>query len=312
MNEMQTSQTPETIEGSFLTQLQQRDSVLIADQLRYGFRLDGVQDNTGLGLPDFEAEGQGFAEGWELVRGWELDTVKVHKARRGEPASYDIEASVIVTTFDEGEYVLPSLAVARHLPDGARDTLIFDPQQIKVTTIPVDTATFTVHDIKPQVNYPVTFREVAPYLGGGLLAAGLIALLVWFLMKRKKAQAEAQKQDPAHIVALRKLDKYRGDRLWIPEKQKSFYSGVTDTLREYLEGRYGVCAMEMTTKETMLALKTSDIPEDLKKELQDLFETADYVKFAKYIADNEENAKVVPFAVRFVTSTYQAEIENEV
>lgn len=312
MNEMQTSQTPQTIEGSFLTQLQQRDSVLIADQLRYGFRLDGVQDNTGLALPDFEAEGQSFAEGWELVRGWELDTVKVHKARKGEPASYDIEASVVVTTFDEGEYVLPSLAVARHLPDGMRDTLIFDPQQIKVTSIPVDTATFTVHDIKPQVNYPVTFKEIAPYMGGGIVAAGLVALLVWFLMKRKKAQVEALRQDPAHIVALRKLDKYRGDKLWIPEKQKGFYSGVTDTLREYLEGRYGVSAMEMTTKETMQALKSADIPEDLKKELQQLFETADYVKFAKYVADNEENAKVVPFAVRFVTSTYQAEIENEV
>lgn len=312
MNEMQTSQTPQTIEGSFLTQLQQRDSVLIADQLRYGFRLDSVQDNTGLALPDFEAEGQSFAEGWELVRGWELDTVKVHKARKGEPASYDIEASVVVTTFDEGEYVLPSLAVARHLPDGMRDTLIFDPQQIKVTSIPVDTATFTVHDIKPQVNYPVTFKEIAPYMGGGIVAAGLVALLVWFLMKRKKAQVEALRQDPAHIVALRKLDKYRGDKLWIPEKQKGFYSGVTDTLREYLEGRYGVSAMEMTTKETMQALKSADIPEDLKKELQQLFETADYVKFAKYVADNEENAKVVPFAVRFVTSTYQAEIENEV
>lgn len=312
MNDIQSSQTPQTVEGSFLTQLQQRDSVLIADHLRYGFRLDGVQENTGLGLPDFEAEGQSFAEGWELVRGWELDTVKVHKARKGEPASYDIEASVVVATFDEGEYVLPSLAVARHLPDGARDTLIFDPQEIKVTTIPVDTATFQIHDIKPQVNYPVTFKEVAPYLGGGLLLAALIALLVWFLKKRSKAIIEAQKKDPAHIVALRKLDKYRGDKLWIPEKQKGFYSGVTDTLREYLEGRYGVCAMEMTTKETMQALKSADIPEDLKNELQQLFETADYVKFAKYVADNEENARVVPFAVRFVTATYQAEIENEV
>lgn len=312
MNDIQSSQAPQTVEGSFLTQLQQRDSVLIADHLRYGFRLDGVQDNTGLGLPDFEAEGQSFAEGWELVRGWQLDTVKVHKARKGEPASYDIEASVVVTTFDEGEYVLPSLAVARHLPDGARDTLIFDPQEIKVTTIPVDTATFQVHDIKPQVNYPVTFKEVAPYLGGGLLLAALIAMLVWFLKKRSKAIIEAQKKDPAHIVALRKLDKYRGDKLWIPEKQKAFYSGVTDTLREYLEGRYGVGAMEMTTKETMQALKSADIPDDLKNELQQLFETADYVKFAKYVADNEENARVVPFAVRFVTSTYQAEIENEV
>jgi hypothetical protein len=113
-------------------------------------------------------------------------------------------------------------------------------------------------------------------------------------------------------VALRELDKYRGDKLWVPEKQKGFYSGVTDALREYLDKRYGVSAMEMTTKEIMDGLKGKDIPDELLTELKDLLERADYVKFAKYVANNDENATVVPFAVRFVTQTYQAEIEKEV
>ena len=113
------------------------------------------------------------------------------------------------------------------------------------------------------------------------------------------------------IRALRKLDKLRGDKFWKPEQQKFFYSGVTDTLREYIASRYGVGAMEMTTAEIFEGLKGTDLPKDLYEEMKELFERADFVKFAKYTASDEDNAKVLPGAVRFVTSTYQAELEEE-
>lgn len=310
MNDITPSETLKTVEGSFLQQLQQRDSVLIADQLRYGFRLDKVQDKTGLSLPDYSEEE--FTKDWEVVESWTLDTLKVYKAKKDAPASYDIQASIVVTTFEEGEYELPPLAVIRQLPEGKLDTLLFNSQKVDVKTMPVDTATFVVHDIKPQIKYPVTFKEVLPYIGGAFLLAALIAMIVAFVKRRQKNAVEAAKAEPAHIVALRELDKYRGDKLWVPEKQKGFYSGVTDALREYLDKRYGVSAMEMTTKEIMDGLKGKDIPDELLTELKDLLERADYVKFAKYVANNDENATVVPFAVRFVTQTYQAEIEKEV
>lgn len=310
MNDITPSETLKTVEGSFLQQLQQRDSVLIADQLRYGFRLDKVQDKTGLSLPDYSEEE--FAKDWEVVESWTLDTLKVYKAKKDAPASYDIQASIVVTTFEEGEYELPPLAVIRQLPEGKLDTLLFNSQKVDVKTMPVDTATFVVHDIKPQIKYPVTFKEVLPYVGGAFLLAALIAMIVAFVKRKQKNAVEAAKAEPAHIVALRELDKYRGDKLWVPEKQKGFYSGVTDALREYLDKRYGVSAMEMTTKEIMDGLKGKDIPDELLTELKDLLERADYVKFAKYVANNDENATVVPFAVRFVTQTYQAEIEKEV
>lgn len=297
------------VDGSFLEQLQARDSILIADQLRYGMRLEKVKEHTALSFPDYGNEG--FCEGFELVSPWKLDTLKVHKAGKGQEQSYDIEASVVVTTFDEGDYVLPPLVVSRQFPDGVVDTLVFNPQEISVKTMPVDTASFQVHDLKAQIRYPVTFREVLPYLGIGLLVAALIALVIILVKKFSRKTAEAVAAEPAHIIALRKLDKYRGDRLWAPEKQKSFYSGVTDTLREYIDARYDVGAMEMTTKEIMDAMKDKDVDPELMKELRELFERADFVKFAKFTVDNQENASVVPFAVRFVTQTYQAELDKE-
>ena len=178
-------------------------------------------------------------------------------------------------------------------------------------TMPVDTATFVPHDIKGVIRYPVTFAEVAPWVAGGLGCIGLIVLAVWLIRRyRRNHNPEYIRKDPAHIVALRKLDKYRGNKMWAADKQKIFYSGITDTLREYISARYGVGAMEMTTAEIFADLKHADVPAELLGELKELFERADFVKFAKFTADDEDNAKALPTAVRFVTSTYQAEIED--
>ena len=98
--------------------------------------------------------------------------------------------------------------------------------------------------------------------------------------------------------------------MWVPEKQKAFYSGITDTLREYIAERYGFGAMEMTTAEIFAQMKDTDAPAELQQEVRELFERADFVKFAKFTASDTDNASALPVAVKFVTSTYQAEIEE--
>lgn len=297
----------ETDGQAYLRQLQPRDSVLIADQLEYGFELDNVEDGTDFLLPDWSS---GLSEGVEVVSSWRLDTVKVVKGRKKTPGQMNIKGSVTITAFDEGSYELPPITVVRVSPQGIPDTLTFSPQTLDVCTIPVDTAGFEVHDIKGQIQYPVQFREVLPYLGGAVLLASIILLAILLARKYagKKAETEAGKE-PAHITALRKLDKFRGDSYWAPEKQKAFYSGITDALREYIVSTFGVSAMEMTTKEIFDELKGKDIRPDLFEEMRDLFVRADYVKFAKYTATQAENASAVPAAVRFVTMTYQENLD---
>lgn len=294
---------------SFLQPLQERDSVLIADQLFYGFDLKQVEEGTQFAFPQIKDT---LMTNIRVVRQWQLDTVKASKAKKGQPRMLDLRGGLTVTSFDEGIYYLPPLAVQRLSKDGVLDTLVFDPQKVQIHTMPVDTATFVPHDIKGVIRYPVTFAEVLPWLLGGLALAGLIALIVWLIIRyRRNHDPEYIKRDPAHIVALRKLDKYRGNSLWAPEKQKSFYSGITDALREYIVERYGIGAMEMTTAEIFKDMKKTDAPADLQEELKELFERADFVKFAKYVASDEDNARALPVAVRFVTSTYQAELEEE-
>ena len=295
---------------AFLRPLQQRDSVLIADQLLYGFALEGVEEGTKIALPDFSKD---FTPGVEVVSPWRIDTLKVERKRKGTaPVKYDIEGGILVTSFDEGVYDLSPIALQRILPDGVVDTLVFESQRLEVRTMPVDTASFTPHDIKAQIRYPVTFREVLPYILGCLLLAALVAAICYLIRHyRRKNNPEYAKREPAHIIALRKLDHYRGDKMWEPSKQKLFYSGITDVLREYISARYDIGAMEMTTAEIFKEMKATDAPAELLAQVQELFERADFVKFAKFVASEQENSSALPLAVRFVTQTYQAEIEAE-
>jgi hypothetical protein len=294
--------------GSFLEQLQERDSVLIADQVRYGFNLQQVEEGTRFGFPQIKDT---LMTNIRVVENWTMDTLKVKKQKKDQPKLLNLRAAITITSFDGGIYILPPLAVQRLSKDGVVDTLVFEPQKLEVKTMPLDTATFQPHDIKGQMTYPVTFKEVAPWAAGGLALAGLIALAIWLIVRySRRNNPEYIHKDPPHIVALRKLDKYRGNAMWVPEKQKGFYSGVTDALREYISERYGIGAMEMTTAEIFEDMKATDAPKELLDELKELFERADFVKFAKFVASDEDNAATLPLAVRFVTATYQADVEN--
>ena len=290
---------------TFLQPLQKRDSVLVADQFRYGFVLENVTEGTPLALPEMKPEKDSPLE---ILGGWQLDSSRVSK-RKEKPARYDIKASLVITTFMGGSYTLPDTPV---LVDA--DTLVFraPEEPLEVKELPIDMETFQPHDIKPQVKFPYTLAELFPWIYGTVMLLMAVAALILWLRYRERKTKENEVKEPAHIRALRKLDKYRGDKFWKPENQKAFYSGVTDALREYMAARYGVGALEMTTAEIFEDLKGADIPQELYEEMKTLFERADFVKFAKFTATDEENAQVLPQAVRFVTTTYEQEIADQV
>ena len=293
---------------AFLKQLQPRDSILIADQIEYGFQLDSLAEGTPIALPDFSGASN---DTLTLVRSWQIDTTACLRVR--QPGSkeraklYNVRGSIVLAPFEEGLYHLPPIPVLR-----GTDTLLFEGLDLEVKTMPVDTATFQIHDIKGQMRYPLTFKEVLPWMGGLLLLAALVILAVRLIQRRRREAGTEKQKDPAYIVALRELDKWRGDKFWAPDKQKAYYSGITDALKNYIEDRFGVDAPEMTTAELFEALKQAeDLPADLREELREIFECADFVKFAKHTASQEENARALPTAVRFVTSTYQSVLEEE-
>ena len=118
-------------------------------------------------------------------------------------------------------------------------------------------------------------------------------------------------KDPPHIVALRSLDRIRGEKLWQKGNQKQYYTEITDTLRVYIEQRFGIKTIERTSNEILVDLSVKDLAPSDYEALKDLFGTADLVKFAKYSATEAENENAVPVAVRFVNDTFMQELEAD-
>jgi CHASE3 domain sensor protein len=87
------------------------------------------------------------------------------------------------------------------------------------------------------------------------------------------------------------------------ENQKEYYTKLTDTLRRYIEERYGFSAMEMTSSEIIERLMQTD--QQSLDELRQLFMTADLVKFAKYSTMINENDANLVNAIDFINQTKQ-------
>ena len=232
-----------------------------------------------------------------------LDTLAIKNGMK------ELQVKLLLTSFDSGYYKLPLMVALT--PQG--DTIYLDSPFLDVTNTPVDTANFVMHPVKGQMKYPVTLEEVLPWAALAI-ALAVLGYLIYRYIKRRKEQGglfgKPEPQDPPHIVALRELDRIRGEQLWQNGKEKLFYTGVTDALREYIEARFGVGAMEKTTSEIMADLSDKKIEPRHYKELEELFKTADLVKFAKYVPGNEENEEAIPMAVRFVNAAFEQQLQE--
>ena len=86
---------------------------------------------------------------------------------------------------------------------------------------------------------------------------------------------------------------------------KEYYSRLTDIVRVYIEGRFDVTAMEMTTDEILDARDIDALEQEVKKELRDILMRADLVKFAKFLPTPEEHEASLRLAVKFVEMTWR-------
>ncbi len=281
-----------------------RDTILIGDQVEWKSR---IKVPKGMSVKIDSMSGY-VVPGVELIGDFKVDTVD-----RKKDFSM-VETRAVVTSFDSGSYVLPPLVVYFCRDGQGVDTMQLPEVPLEVTTVPIDTTTYQMYDIRPQFRYPVTFKELVPWI---LLLAALVAvviLTVHFALKRKKTGmvfGKPDPKDPPHIVALRSLDRIRGEKLWQKGNQKQYYTEITDTLRVYIEQRFGIKTIERTSNEILVDLSVKDLALSDYEALKELFGTADLVKFAKYSATEAENENAVPVAVRFVNDTFMQELEAD-
>jgi hypothetical protein len=125
-----------------------------------------------------------------------------------------------------------------------------------------------------------------------IVGAGLLYYFLFYRKGKKVFNGKEKVQEPAHIIAFRELDRIRNEKLWLRNQIKSFYTDLTDTMRHYLENRYGLSAMEKTSAEILESLDETDyLDEDLRLKLREVLERSDFVKFARSMPLPDENER---------------------
>lgn len=250
-----------------------------------------------------------IAEGVEVVQRSPIDSML-------ENNRTTLKQTLSITSFDTGFYALPPLRFPYYNEGDTTTHFTQTPSVwLEVTTVAVDT-TQAFYDIKPVMKAPVTFREVLPYILIFLGAGILIAFLTWFIARRKKKEpifriTPPKPKIPAHITALKALEELRHEKLWQAGRVKDYYSKLTDILRVYIEDRFNVQAVEMTTDEILYGLKKDRINELATGKLADVLQTADLVKFAKASPLPLENDTVLNYGIDFVQETKLQPVEPE-
>jgi uncharacterized repeat protein (TIGR01451 family) len=217
----------------------------------------------------------------------------------------------LVTSFDSGFYEAPPVYAELKSETGIRRFYSeYSPLEVmRVQITPPDSA--EIFDIIEPYGAPVTLGEILPWA----LLVIIIAVVIWgivrIIRKYRKTKEEPEvmvNSDPAHVIAFRDLEKLREEQLWQKGEVKLYYSRLTEILRQYLEDRYGVYSLEMTTTETLSALlKTGFKKNGLYTSLKTILEGSDLVKFAKYKPDPVENDVHFQNSWAFIEATMEKE-----
>lgn len=184
----------------------------------------------------------------------------------------------VFTLWDTGYQELPPIGVP-YAGNGLADTVWTHSLVMEVRS-PTDS--LKLNDIKDIVQEPALFSDYLPYLYA-LGAIALLGLLLWLWRHPVKMKKEVPPPPPPlpHEVALEQLAALAKKQLWQQGKVKEYHSELTRIVREYLEGRFDINALEETTGEILDQLRKRKLPPALRQRLEEILQTADMVKFAK-------------------------------
>lgn len=239
-----------------------------------------------------------------------LDIVNQGTWTRTEENQQVIQQKTIrFTIFDEGQYVLPSCFVTV-----GRDTVRTYPIPLIVTGIePDSTGLLPIKGI---------LREQArwtDYLGWIL---GVAVLLFTYLAYRYFRSRRAKKvmvtvpvtEIPLlpHEIALQKLKALKQSRIWEHGDVKEFHVQLTHILREYLEHRYLVPALESTSMEIIRDIRSKGLSQEQVQRTDDLLHVADWVKFARGNPEENTNALALEHCIELVQQTAPPKPEPQV
>jgi uncharacterized repeat protein (TIGR01451 family) len=277
--------------------------IYIGDQIRFTITVD-KPSGLNLALPVFKDT---LCKNIDIISGPVIDSSSSQKGRTKIIEKY------LITSFDSGRYQVRPVFVEAKNEGGIKryysEYSILNVMRVKIA--PADT-TAKIFDIIKPYGAPVTLDEVLPWILLALLAGVITWGIIRFLRKFKKSENRTEAYippEPAHVIAFRELERLKNEELWQKGEIKKYYTTLTEILRQYLENRFRVYSLELTTAETLEALVKTGFKKNASyNDLKGVLSGADLVKFAKYKPVPAENETHFQNSWNFVMATKEDEI----
>ena len=243
-----------------------------------------------------------------------VDTVNAHVeiAHRPTPKvtslgsdREQIDKQLVIQAFEPGEY-----SVGPFVYISGRDTLKSNVLRLRVDSIKVNEKG-DIKDFAPVIKPPYKFFDWVPdfvtHLWWLWLLGAILAAATWyyykFMRKGKNPFKREKKRLPPYEEAMQRLALLKAQQLWQNNQEKEYYTGLTDILRVYIDRRFHVNAVEMTSTQIIESLKQNPETKLVNDQLSEILAMADFVKFAgqRHLADDNERS--MARAENFVEAT---------
>lgn len=273
---------------------------------------DTLTPAIGMGsLTDSEEEQADIDWKKPFQKSGEIDRNKIRQT--GNKYSYNDTLTAIF--WDPGLYVLQHPSVK--LKDGRIASL----QELEVSPLMVNFPTIVNQDTTQQILPLAPIMEEARtwedfiwilYILIPLLILGLVALYIYKSKQAPQPKLTTIIKRPAHAIAIEKLNDLRQQALWKSGEIKKYQTELTYTIREYLENRFSINALESTTDQITKSLKDEDFSVSHENALREILQMADLVKFAKANPPADLHESFLDTAVSFVNDTKDPNSKEEV
>jgi len=243
-----------------------KDSLAIGEEFEIEFRITASSNHRikGIGIIDFDSiqsqvKTSDIPDSLLLETYAELEwpadfnpTNRIIPIKEFEQQGNDLVKKIPLRFWDIGLYILPQLEI---IQDSTYSLSVqhFQTPFIQVlpplNITPADT-TQALMPIKHILKEPKTWED---FVWIAYALAGLFTLLLigYMIYRSKHEVIEFEEKEeviirPAHVVSLEKLNQLDSKKLWQKGEIKAYQSELTYIIREYLENRFGIHALEST------------------------------------------------------------------
>lgn len=259
----------QTVESSI-----DRNEIKIGEEIIYTFEVETDTSDFVL-FPD----NQVFLP-LEIIESYKADTTY-------SDSKYRLIKKYGLTQFDSGSFVIPEQRIVIN-----NNSFFTDSIPVVVRNVEVDTLKQKMFDIKPAVGVKSPGIDFVKILWW-VLPLVIIGLILLAILRRKQKE-KAEKLLPPYEEAIESLKQLDHSKLLLQDKNKEYYSALTEIVKRYLDREIDDTALESTSDELIQRLLMHkqagnfDFSQETILKLDQIFKRADLVKFARM---NQENSQ---------------------